>query len=56
MKYLITYQRDGVTEYLTFCGRYYTFDTKEQARRAMEEERALNPEIKGWRVVRRYVG
>lgn len=55
MKYLITYELDGVTEILSFAGRYYTFDTKAQAQKAMSEERDLNPEIKGWRIIRRYV-
>lgn len=55
MKYLITYQLDGVTEILSFNGRYYTFDTKAQAQKALEDEKALYPEIRGWRIIRRYV-
>lgn len=54
-KYLITYTLDGVTAFLTFNGYYYTFDTKSEAERHMRDEQKANPEIKGWRVVRRFV-
>lgn len=55
MRYMIQYKLEGLTEYLSSRGVMCSYATKEEAQRALAKEKRDYPDLKGWRIVRRYV-